>query len=63
MIKNSIILLIIICVNFLPLQLTSQHKKPYWQDIDAYAINKEYPRTAFMSYDKKNDALDRKSVV
>lgn len=31
--------------------------KPYWQDIQVVAVNKEYPRTAFMTYDNRADAL------
>ncbi len=60
MIKHISIFLTIICVIALPLQLSSQPKIPYWQDIDAFAINKEYPRTAFMTYDKRTDALTGK---
>ena len=32
-------------------------EKPYWQDIQVVAVNKEYPRTSFMSYDERSDAL------
>jgi Beta-galactosidase/beta-glucuronidase len=28
----------------------SAQEKPYWQDESVVAVNKEYPRTAFMSY-------------
>ena len=49
-------------------------QKPYWQDIDVVKVNKEYPRTSFMTFDNKDNALskkfeeskyyqDRKSVV
>jgi beta-galactosidase len=38
----------------------STNSKPYWQDIDVFAINKEHPRTAFMTYDNSNDALTYK---
>jgi beta-galactosidase len=33
---------------------------PYWQDLNIVAINKEYPRTSFMSYDNQKDALSGK---
>mgnify|MGYP002239130494 FL=1 len=32
-------------------------KLPYWKDIQTVAVNKEYPRTAFMTYDNRNQAL------
>ena len=34
--------------------------KPYWQDVQVVAINKEYPRTVFMTYDNRDDALSGK---
>lgn len=37
-----------------------QPKKPYWQDIQTVAVNKEYPRTAFMTYGDRNSALTQK---
>jgi beta-galactosidase len=33
---------------------------PYWQDVQAFAINKEYPRTAFMTYPDRTNALTGK---
>ncbi len=33
---------------------------PYWRDLDAFAVNKEYPRTAFMSFGSKTEALSKK---
>lgn len=35
----------------------SQEKIPYWQDVQTVEVNKEYPRTEFMTFDSKNDAL------
>ncbi len=35
-------------------------KLPYWKDIQTVAVNKEYPRTAFMTYDNRNQALTGK---
>lgn len=32
-------------------------KVPYWQDVQAFAVNKEYPRTAFMTYPDRATAL------
>lgn len=34
--------------------------QPYWQDVQAFAINKEYPHTAFVSYHEKAIALKGK---
>lgn len=36
---------------------TSQPKKPYWQDIQVVAVNKEKPRSSFMSYADRETAL------
>ena len=35
----------------------SNKKLPYWKDIQTVAVNKEYPRTAFMTYDNRDQAL------
>lgn len=40
-----------------PLAAAAQESKPYWQDIQVVAVNKEYPRTSFMSYDDRPGAL------
>lgn len=44
------------------LSVTAQNEpsKPYWQDIQVVAVNKEYPRTSFMTYDNRKDALTTK---
>lgn len=34
--------------------------KPYWQDVQVVAVNKEYPRSSFMTYDNRTDALTGK---
>ncbi|WP_106829624.1 glycoside hydrolase family 2 TIM barrel-domain containing protein [Parabacteroides pacaensis] len=41
----------------LPFATDAQSAKPYWQDIQVVAVNKEYPRTSFMSYEDKANAL------
>ena len=38
------------------LSVTAQ-EKPYWQDEKVVAVNKEYPRTAFMSYGNRESAM------
>ena len=35
-------------------------QKPYWQDVQVVSVNKEYPRSAFMTYDDRTDALSGK---
>ena len=35
----------------------AQQIKPYWQDIQTVAINKELPRTSFMTYPDRTTAL------
>ena len=44
-------------VLFSSINLYGQTSKPYWQDVQVVAVNKEYPRSAFMTYDKRADAL------
>ena len=39
---------------------SSDDRKPYWQDIQVVSVNKEYPRSMFMTYDKREDALSGK---
>lgn len=39
---------------------TSTKELPYWQDIQTTSINREAPRTAFMSYDTREAALTSK---
>ena len=34
--------------------------KPYWQDVQVVSVNKEYPRSSFMTYDNRTDALTGK---
>lgn len=33
---------------------------PYWQDVNVVKVNKEYPRTQFMTFANKEDALNNK---
>lgn len=35
-------------------------KIPYWQDVQTVTVNKEYPRSSFMTYDNRADALSGK---
>ncbi len=36
---------------------SADDKLPYWQDIQTVSVNREAPRSAFMTYDKREDAL------
>ena len=38
-------------------KLTTQPVKPYWQDVQVVAVNKERPRSSFMSYPDRQTAL------
>lgn len=43
--------------------LTTAHadgKLPYWNDLNVISVNKEYPRTTFMSFDNSKDAMTLK---
>lgn len=37
--------------------VSAQEKLPYWKDINILSVNKEKPRTTFMTYDNRQDAL------
>jgi len=37
--------------------VSSQEKLPYWRDMNVLFVNKEKPRTTFMSYEDKRNAL------
>jgi beta-galactosidase len=41
-------------------QNNQNNTKPYWQDVQTVAVNKEYPRTSFMTFDSRHDALSQK---
>ena len=38
----------------------NEPKKPYWQDVQVVAVNKEYPRSSFMTYENRANALTGK---
>ena len=35
-------------------------KLPYWQDVNVVKVNKEHPRTQFMTFDTKEEALNKR---
>jgi beta-galactosidase len=49
---SSILLLTLI----LPVLVKAQETLPYWKDVKVTGVNKEFPRTTFMSYDNLKDA-------
>lgn len=56
--KNAINLVCLLFINqvLFSLQAQTADKLPYWKDVSVVAINKEKPRTTFMSYDNLKDA-------
>jgi len=46
-----------ILISFTVLTSNAQEKLPYWKDLQVIAVNKEQPRTTFMSFDNRKDAL------
>lgn len=45
------------CLLTTNVQAENAPSKPYWQDIQIVSVNKEYPRTSFMTYDNRQSAL------
>ena len=37
--------------------ISELRETPYWQDVNVVKVNKEYPRTQFMTYDNEQEAL------
>jgi len=52
--------LIFVCLSFLFLTLNAQDKLPYWRDMNVLFVNKEKPRTSFMTYEDRSKALGGK---
>ena len=40
--------------------ISKERTKPYWQDVNVVKVNKEYPRTQFMTFENKTDALNNR---
>lgn len=62
---KQLILATIACIssiNTLPAQeyksISPRRTLPYWQDINVVQVNREYPRTQFMTYANKTEALN-----
>ncbi len=52
----TIILIVSMLLTGLYDQPVSAQSLPYWKDVNVVGVNKELPRTTFMSYDKEKDA-------
>ncbi|HPJ49578.1 MAG TPA: glycoside hydrolase family 2 TIM barrel-domain containing protein [Proteiniphilum sp.] len=42
------------------MNVSPRRSLPYWQDVNVVQVNKEYPRTQFMTFDSKEEALQKK---
>jgi beta-galactosidase len=40
--------------------ISNERELPYWQDVNVVKVNKEYPRTQFMTFDNENNALNKR---
>lgn len=60
--KKTICLLGILLGAFLTVSANNkgENRIPYWQDIQTVSVNREEPRTSFMTYDNRLDALSSK---
>ena len=51
----------LLCMNTLPAQdyrsISNRRTLPYWQDMNVVQVNKEHPRTQFMTYENRSEAL------
>jgi beta-galactosidase len=54
--NRKAITLFLVSFLFMIVAIKSQEKLPYWKDVSIVAVNKEAPRTTFMSYDNIDDA-------
>lgn len=50
----------ICCICTMTMSLAAQEKLPFWRDMNVLSVNKEKPRSTFMSYDTKAEALTGK---
>ena len=60
LLKNSLLLVLLSCLcltSALANDTAGQPEKPYWQDIQVISVNKEAPRSSFMTYGDRAMAL------
>jgi Beta-galactosidase/beta-glucuronidase len=55
--KGRILLLLFIIISLSPPLLHAKENLPYWRDMNVLQVNKEKPRTSFMTYDNRESAL------
>lgn len=53
-------LFFIYCLLAVGISSGAQEKLPFWRDLNILSVNKEKPRTSFMSYGNKTEALTQK---
>lgn len=58
--KISFVNLMSVLLLGISVPVIADNELPYWQDIQTVAVNREEPRTAFMTYDTRPDALTGK---
>lgn len=63
--QNLITALLAVCM--FQLSYAQEHKMiselrdlPYWKDVNVVKVNKEYPRTQFMTFTNKEEALNKR---
>ncbi len=56
------VIVCLLCINTLSAQdhksISGRRELPYWQDMNVVQVNKEHPRTQFMTYENKAEALN-----
>ena len=58
--KNKLLISLLICSvsgHLFANKSVNPEKTPYWQDVQTVSVNKEQPRTSFMTYADRNNAL------
>lgn len=62
---KSFLLAAIVCLCSLSTLSAQDHRSisprrttPYWQDVNVVQVNKEHPRTQFMTYETRSEALN-----
>jgi len=56
--KMNKLLFIIFFISPFSIFVGAQEAQPYWKDVDVFGVNKEAPRTTFVSYDNSQHAVE-----
>ncbi len=62
-ILSALVTGLLLCVNVMSQEsklISPIRKLPYWQDVNVVKVNREHPRTQFMTFNTKEDALNRR---